>query len=167
MKWAASLFLSQGTRLCSVALLSSLQSLQCSLSGGNKRYWYTWTSIMGTIASLMPASLIYSSHFSVLPFIHFLFILSLRSCSWSRWWFTRWLLALISVRAVLWWRELFVFFPSISHFSSGSFSLSCWSLWIRTCCFWGRRVSPVRPSNWRATISHSLHSNRCFIKCWL
>lgn len=79
MKWVGlcCLFVPQpGNRLCSVALLSSLQSLQCSLSGGNKRYWYTWTSIMGTIASLMPASLIYSSHIS---FLSSVFSLSSRS----------------------------------------------------------------------------------------
>lgn len=149
----ACLFLSQRTHLCSVALLRSLQSLQCSLSEGNKRYWYTWTSNMGTIPSLKPVCI---HSFQAYFLLSFHPVFSPSSYSWSRWWFTRWLLALISVRPVLWWREgFFSFFPlplPYSLFFWLFFSLSRWSLWIWTCRFWELHVSLMRPGNRRATV---------------
>lgn len=61
----------------------------------------TWTPFL---PSSQPA-FIHSRHISFHP------VFFPSSYSWSRWWFTRWLLALISVRPVLWWREGF-----FSHF---------------------------------------------------
>jgi len=144
MSWAllAPLFLSQGTRLCSVALLSSLQSLQCSLSEGSKRYWYTWTSNMCTFLPSCPPAFIPGIFPSVLS-SRLLSILSLWSCSWCRWWFTRWLLTLISVRAVPWWRESFFSFLLLSlpcslflrfFFSPSLMLLNPSSLLLRAAC---------------------------------
>lgn len=109
----------------------------------------TWAPFL---PSCLPA-FIHSRHIFLLSF-HPVF--SPSSYLWSRLWFTRWLLALISVRAVLWWREGFLLFPSPSSLLTLLLalflSLSRWSLWIRMCCFWELHVSLMRPGNWRATV---------------
>lgn len=161
----ASLFLSQGPGLCSVALLSSLQSLRCSLSGGNKRYWYTWTSNMGTVPSLVPACIHSFQPYFLLPF-HPVYSPSSRSGlahglgDGSPFW----LLVLISVRAVLWWRESFILsFSSHSPFLWLFFCLSLKSLvlLLRSVCL-SHEDGQVEGHR-----RHFPHSNRRFIKCWL